>query len=48
MNMLIAAEPGISERTVEAHRVQVMKKLGVSTLAQPVRTKIEMDLNVEA
>lgn len=48
MNKMIAAELGISERTVEVHRGQVMKKLGVGTLAQLVRIKIEMDLNVEA
>lgn len=48
MNKVIAAELGISERTVEVHRGQVMKKLGVRTLAQLVRAKIEVDLNAEA
>ena len=48
MNKVIAADLGISERTVEVHRGQVMKKLGVRTLAQLVRAKIEMDLNAEA
>ena len=48
MNKVIAADLGISERTVEVHRGQVMKKLGVRTLAQLVRVKIEMDLNAEA
>ena len=44
MNKVIAAELGISERTVEVHRGQVMKKLGVKTLAQLVRVKIESEL----
>ena len=48
MNKVIAAELGISERTVEVHRGQVMKKLGVRTLAQLVRAKIEVALNAEA
>lgn len=47
MNKVIAADLGISERTVEVHRGQVMKKLGVRTLAQLVRSKIEVDLNAE-
>lgn len=41
MNKVIAQELNISERTVEVHRSQVMKKLGVRTLAQLVRIKIE-------
>lgn len=41
MNKVIAQELKISERTVEVHRSQVMKKLGVKTLAQLVRIKIE-------
>ena len=48
MNKVIAADLGISERTVEVHRGQVMKKLGVRTLAQLVRAKIEVDLNAAA
>lgn len=47
MNKIIAADLGISERTVEVHRSQVMKKLGVKTLAQLVRTKIEAELVAE-
>ena len=43
MNKVIALDLGISERTVEVHRSQVMKKLGVRTLAQLVRIKIEAD-----
>jgi FixJ family two-component response regulator len=48
MNKVIAADLGISERTVEVHRGQVMKKLGVKTLAQLVRVKIESELAAEA
>ncbi|MCB1755792.1 MAG: response regulator transcription factor [Gammaproteobacteria bacterium] len=43
MNKAIAIDLGISERTVEVHRAQVMKKLEVRTLAQLVRAKIELD-----
>lgn len=48
MNKVIAADLGISERTVEVHRGQVMKKLGAKTLAQLVRVKIAADLGAEA
>ena len=43
MNKVIGMDLGISERTVEVHRSQVMKKLGVRTLAQLVRIRIELD-----
>ena len=43
MNKRIAGDLGISERTVEVHRAQVMKKLEVRTLAQLVRIKIESE-----
>lgn len=39
-NKVIAIELGVSERTVEVHRAQVMKKLGVRTLADLVRLKL--------
>ncbi len=42
-NKVIASELGISERTVEVHRAQVMKKLGARTLAQLVRIHIESE-----
>jgi two-component system, LuxR family, response regulator FixJ len=42
-NKVIAIELGISERTVEIHRAQVMKKMGTRTLAQLVRIKINLD-----
>ena len=48
MNKTIAADLGISERTVEVHRGHVMRKLGVTTLAQLVRIKIESELVTEA
>lgn len=48
MNKVIAADLGISERTVEVHRSQVMKKMDVNTLAQLVRVKIESELAAEA
>jgi len=41
-NKAIANELSISERTVEVHRSQVMKKLGVKTLAQLVRLHLEV------
>ena len=44
MNKVIAIDLGISERTVEVHRSQVMKKLGVQTLAQLVRIKLESEM----
>lgn len=42
-NKVIAADLGISERTVEVHRSQVMSKLGARTLAALVRIKIESE-----
>lgn len=42
-NKSIAYDLEISERTVEVHRSQVMKKLEVRTLAQLVRIKIDSE-----
>ena len=42
-NKVIAVELGISERTVEVHRSQVMSKLKARTLARLVRIKIESE-----
>ena len=42
-NKFVAIELGISERTVEIHRAQVMKKMGARSLAQLVRMKIDLD-----
>jgi FixJ family two-component response regulator len=44
MNKVIAHELGISERTVEVHRSQVMKKLEVRTLAELVRFKLQEEM----
>ena len=43
MNKVIGLDLGISERTVEAHRSQVMKKLEVRTLAQLIRLSMDLD-----
>jgi len=42
-NKAIASDLGISERTVEVHRAQVMKKLGAKTLAQLVRIHLQSE-----
>jgi RNA polymerase sigma factor (sigma-70 family) len=42
-NKAIASELGISERTVEVHRSQVMKKLEAKTLAQLVRIHLQSE-----
>ena len=42
-NKAVAIELGISERTVEVHRAQVMKKLDVRTLAQLVRIYLQSE-----
>jgi FixJ family two-component response regulator len=47
MNKVIANDLGISERTVEVHRGQMMKKLGAKTLAQLVRFKIYSEMRAE-
>lgn len=41
-NKIMAADLGISQRTVEIHRARVMEKLGVSSLAQAVRMMMEL------
>lgn len=48
MNKVVAQNLGISERTVEVHRSHIMHKLGVRTLAQLVRIKIQAEMLHEA
>ncbi|HNP63231.1 MAG TPA: response regulator transcription factor [Woeseiaceae bacterium] len=43
MNKVIAFDLGISERTVEVHRANAMKKLGVRTLAELIRIKLAVE-----
>ncbi|MFT5656914.1 MAG: two-component system response regulator FixJ [Gammaproteobacteria bacterium] len=42
-NKSIAIDLDISERTIEVHRAQVMKKLDAATLAQLIRIKIQLE-----
>jgi FixJ family two-component response regulator len=43
LNKHVAAELGISERTVKAHRAQVMEKLHVTSLAELVHTAEQLE-----
>ncbi|ANO52986.1 response regulator transcription factor [Woeseia oceani] len=43
MNKVIGFDLGISERTVEVHRANLMKKLGVRSLAELIRIKIALE-----
>lgn len=43
-NKLIAAELGISPRTVEVHRARLMARLGVRSLAEAVRIAVRAEL----
>jgi len=42
-NKVVASQLGISERTVEVHRAQVMKKLEARTLAQLIRIHLQSE-----
>jgi FixJ family two-component response regulator len=42
-NKVVAADLGISQRTVEVHRAHLMEKMGASSLAQLVRMRMTVD-----
>lgn len=44
LNKQIAADIGAAERTVKAHRAQLMEKMGVSSVAELVRVAAELGL----
>jgi FixJ family two-component response regulator len=44
-NKVMAADLGVSQRTVEIHRARVMEKMGASSLAQLVRMVMDLDQN---
>ncbi|MGA8050757.1 MAG: LuxR C-terminal-related transcriptional regulator, partial [Burkholderiales bacterium] len=44
LNKQIAADIGAAERTVKAHRAQLMEKMGVGSVAELVRIATELGL----
>jgi two-component system, LuxR family, response regulator FixJ len=44
LNKVIAADLGVTRRTVEAHRAHLMEKLGVQSVAQLVRIVMDLEL----
>jgi two-component system response regulator FixJ len=47
-NKVMAADLGISQRTVEIHRARVMEKMEASSLAQAVRMMMDLNATVAA
>jgi two-component system response regulator FixJ len=47
-NKIMAADLGVSQRTVEIHRARVMEKMGASSLAQLVRMVMDLGENTAA
>ena len=48
LNKQIAAELGISEKTVKVHRGRVMKKMDVQSVAELVRVVVKLDATAQA
>ena len=46
-NKIMAADLGVSQRTVEIHRARVMEKMGASSLAQLVRMVLDLKGSAE-
>jgi two-component system response regulator FixJ len=44
-NKVMAADLGLSQRTIEIHRARVMEKMGASSLAQLVRMVLDLEDN---
>jgi FixJ family two-component response regulator len=44
LNKQIAADLGITEKTIKVHRARAMEKMGVGTLAELVRKTLEVEV----